>query len=72
MASHAGWGARREAQGHDNNDLGRQAHPPLPRPWPVIGRFLITLSATGLTGLLAALAAVLLAGTLTTIRRVTV
>jgi hypothetical protein len=40
--------------------------------WPAIGRFLITLSATGLTGLLAALAAVLLAGALTTIRRVTV
>lgn len=36
--------------------------------WPAIGRFLITLSATGLTGLLA----VLLAGALTTIRRVTV
>ena len=40
--------------------------------WPGIGRFLITLSATGLTGLLAALAAVLLAGGLTTIRRITV
>ena len=40
--------------------------------WPAIGRFLITLSVTGLTGLLAALAAVLLAGAFTTIRRVTV
>ena len=40
--------------------------------WPAIGRFLITLSATGLTGLLAALAAVLLAGGLSTVRRVTV
>jgi hypothetical protein len=40
--------------------------------WPAIGRFLVTLSATGFTGLLAALAAVLLAGALTTIRRVTV
>ena len=40
--------------------------------WPAVGHFFSTLSVTGLTGLLAALAAVLLAGGLTTIRRVTV
>jgi hypothetical protein len=40
--------------------------------WPAIGRFFTTLSVTGLTGLLAALAAVLLAGGLATVRRVTV
>jgi hypothetical protein len=40
--------------------------------WPAIGRFFTTLSATGLTGLLAALAVVLLAGGYTTMRRVTV
>ncbi|GEM_PF-2251711 len=40
--------------------------------WPAIGRFLTTLSAAGLTGLLAALAVVLLAGGYTTMRRVTV
>jgi len=48
---------------------------PSPRPthaWPAVGHFFITLSVTGLTGLLAALAAVLLAGGLTTVRRTTV
>ncbi len=40
--------------------------------WPTVGRFFTTLSVTGLTGLLAALAAVLLAGGFTTVRRVTV
>lgn len=40
--------------------------------WPAVGHFFTTLSATGLTGLLAALAAVLLAGGFTTVRRVTV
>lgn len=40
--------------------------------WPAVGHFFTTLSATGLTGLLAALAAVLLAGGFTTVRQVTV
>lgn len=40
--------------------------------WPAIGRFLITLSAAGLSGLLAVLAVALLAGGYTTMRRVTV
>jgi hypothetical protein len=40
--------------------------------WPAIGRFFTTLSAAGLTGLLAALAAVLLAGGYATMRRVTI
>jgi hypothetical protein len=40
--------------------------------WPAIGRFFTTLSAAGLTGLLAALAVVLLAGGYATMRRVTV
>ncbi len=40
--------------------------------WPVIGRFFTTLGAAGLTGLLAALVAVLLAGGYATMRRVTV
>jgi hypothetical protein len=40
--------------------------------WAAMGRFFTALSAAGLTGLLAALAAVLLAGGYATIRRVTV
>jgi hypothetical protein len=40
--------------------------------WSAIGHFFTTLSAAGLTGLLAALAAVLLAGGYATMRRVTV
>lgn len=40
--------------------------------WPAIGRFFTTLSTAGLTGLLAALTVVLLAGGYATIRRVTV
>ena len=40
--------------------------------WPAVGHFFTTLSVTGLTGLLAALAVVLLAGGLSTVRRVTV
>ncbi|HXW46804.1 MAG TPA: hypothetical protein VEL03_18585 [Streptosporangiaceae bacterium] len=40
--------------------------------WPAIGHFFTTLSAAGLTGLLAALAAVLLAGGYATMRHVTV
>jgi hypothetical protein len=40
--------------------------------WPAIGRFFTTLSAAGLTGLLAALTLVLLAGGYATMRRVTV
>ena len=40
--------------------------------WPAIGRFFTTLGAAGLTGLLAALVAVLLAGGYATMRRVTV
>lgn len=40
--------------------------------WPAIGRFFTTLGAAGLTGLLAALAAMLLAGGYATMRRVTV
>jgi hypothetical protein len=40
--------------------------------WPAIGRFFTTLSAAGLTGLLAALALAPLAGGYATIRRVTV
>jgi hypothetical protein len=40
--------------------------------WPAIGRFFTTLSAAGLTGLLAALAVMLLAGGYATMRRVTV
>ena len=40
--------------------------------WPAMGRFFTTLSAAGLTGLLAAFAVILLAGGFATIRRVTV
>jgi hypothetical protein len=40
--------------------------------WPAIGHFFTTLSAAGLTGLLAALAVVLLAAGYATMRRVTV
>lgn len=40
--------------------------------WPAIGRFFTTLSAAGLTGLLAVLAVGLLAGGYATMRRVTV
>jgi hypothetical protein len=40
--------------------------------WPAVGHFFTTLSVTGLTGLLAALAAILLAGGFTTVRGVTV
>jgi hypothetical protein len=40
--------------------------------WPAIGRFFTTLSAAGLTGLLAALAVMLLAGGYATMRHVTV
>lgn len=39
--------------------------------WPTIGHFFTTLSVIGLTGVLAALAAVLLVGGYTTVRRVT-
>ncbi len=42
------------------------------RAWPAIARFFTTLSAAGLTGLLAAATVVLLAGGYATIRRVTV
>jgi len=40
--------------------------------WESIGRFFTNLTASGLTGLLAALTAVLFAGGLVTVRRVTV
>ncbi len=40
--------------------------------WGGVGRFFTTLTATGLTGVLAALAVILLAGGYSTIRRVTV
>jgi hypothetical protein len=40
--------------------------------WPAIGRFFTTLSAAGLTGLLAGLTVILLAGGYATMRRVTV
>jgi hypothetical protein len=40
--------------------------------WPAIGRFFTTLGAAGLTGLLAALAVVLLAGGYATMRRIAV
>jgi hypothetical protein len=40
--------------------------------WPAIGRFFTTLGAAGLTGVLGALAVVLLGGGYTTMRRVTV
>ena len=40
--------------------------------WPALGQFFTGLTASGLTGLLAALAAVLFAGGLATIRRATV
>jgi hypothetical protein len=40
--------------------------------WPAIGRFFTALSAAGLTGLLAGLAVLLLAGCYATMRRVTV
>jgi hypothetical protein len=40
--------------------------------WPAIGRFLATLSAAGLTGILTLLAALLLVGGYATMRRVTV
>ena len=40
--------------------------------WPAIGHFFTTISAAGLTGLLAALTVVLLAGGYATMRRVTV
>jgi hypothetical protein len=40
--------------------------------WPAIGHFFTTLSAAGLTGLLAALAVMLLAGGYATMRRVAV
>jgi hypothetical protein len=40
--------------------------------WPTIGHFFTTISAAGLTGLLAALAVALLAGGYATMRRVTV
>jgi hypothetical protein len=40
--------------------------------WPALGGFLTTLTAPGLTGLLAALAIVLLGGGYATLRRVTV
>lgn len=40
--------------------------------WSAVGQFFTTLSAAGLTGLLAALAAALLAGGYATMRRVTV
>jgi hypothetical protein len=40
--------------------------------WPAVGHFFTTLSAAGLTGLLAALAVALLAGGYATMRRVTV
>jgi hypothetical protein len=42
------------------------------RAWPAIGHFFTTISAAGLTGLLAAVAVMLLAGGYATIRRVTV
>jgi len=42
------------------------------RAWPAIGHFFTTLSGAGLTGLLAALAVMLLAGGYATVRRVTV
>jgi hypothetical protein len=40
--------------------------------WPALGRFFTALSAGGLIGLLAALAAMLVAGGYATMRRVTV
>lgn len=40
--------------------------------WSAVGRFFVTLGSTSFTGLLAALAAVLIAGGYTTIRRITV
>ena len=47
--------------------IGTDAH-----AWPAIGHFFTTISAAGLTGLLAAVAVMLLAGGYATIRRVTV
>jgi hypothetical protein len=42
------------------------------RGWPSVGQFFTTLSTVGFTGLLAALAVVLVAGGYATMRRVTV
>jgi hypothetical protein len=62
-----GFGAAQVTIGIAGALAATQAH-----AWPAIASFFITLSAAGLTGLLAALAAVLLAGGYATMRRVTV
>jgi hypothetical protein len=62
-----GFGAAQVAIGVAGALAATQAH-----AWPAIGSFFIALSAAGLTGLLAALAVVLLAGGYATMRRVTV
>jgi hypothetical protein len=62
-----GFGAAQVTIGIAGALAATQAH-----AWPAIVGFFITLSAAGLTGLLAALALVLLAGGYATMRRVTV
>jgi hypothetical protein len=62
-----GFGAAQITIGVAGALVATQAH-----AWPAIGGFFIALSAAGLTGLLAALAVVLLAGGYATMRRVTV
>jgi hypothetical protein len=62
-----GFGAAQVTIGVAGALAATQAH-----SWPAIGSFFITLSAAGLTGLLAALAVVLLAGGYATMRRVAV
>jgi hypothetical protein len=62
-----GFGAAQVTIGVAGALAATQAH-----AWPAIGSFFVTLSAAGLTGLLAALAAVLVAGGYATMRHVTV
>jgi hypothetical protein len=62
-----GFGAAQVAIGVAGTLAATQTH-----AWPAVGSFFVTLSAAGLTGLLAALAVALLAGGYATMRRVTV
>jgi hypothetical protein len=59
---------RQEHQGGgESGPISTWAH-----AWPAVGRLFTGLTAAGLTGLLAALAVILLAGGYATIRRATV
>jgi hypothetical protein len=75
MATHAGWGATHAGRPETMTSPTLSVGGPIPVKNHKVPRqtvFITTLSVTGLTGLLAAPPAVLLAGGLTAVCRVTV